>query len=210
MKEHHRQDSASGFQFIEFVPRIARTTDAVLIYLHGSGERGSDISRVKRYGLPALLDKSETSVNCPVICPQLGPDADWAPDRVAMFIKTVSAHRRQKVLMGYSLGGSGVCEVIGRNGPVVDVAIAISGQAPRCAKVNQYGVKFLAIQGELDPWPCTGSFVESINTLGGAAQTVKLSGKGHYISEEALFHPNVLALLHSVGIRFGGQSKVAR
>jgi predicted esterase len=177
-----------------------------VIYLHGVGERGCDLSWVKRYGLPALLDKSVTSVNCPVICPQLEADAAWEPDRVASFIETSAGQHRQKVLIGYSLGGSGVCEVVSRHGPVVAVAIAISGQAPQCAQTNQSGVNFFAIQGELDPWPCTSSFVESINEMGGVAQSVTLVGKGHYISEEALFHPNLLALLHSAGIRFGGES----
>ena len=200
MKEHHRQDPVTGLHFLEFLPVANHRTSAVVIWLHGIGERGSDLSLVKRYGLPALLDRSEASVNCSVICPQLEANADWEPDRVASFIEATSNQGSQIALIGYSLGGSGVCELVSRYGPVADVAVAISGQAPQRAESTQVGVKFIANQGDLDPWPFTTSFVESVNTMGGRAQGVTLTEKGHYISEEALFHPSLLSLLRVAGI----------
>ncbi len=172
MVEHQGLDRATGFRFLEYRPRETPEVEAVVVYLHGSGERGDDLSLVKRYGLPALLARSEVSVNCAVVCPQLEAGAEWGADRVARFIEATTQHPHKTVLIGYSLGGSGVCEVVSRRGPLVKLAVAIAGQAPRYAQAIQSGVNFFAIQGALDPWPCTSSFVASINALGGATQTV--------------------------------------
>lgn len=200
MIEHQRQDPASGFRFVEYRTRDKPVSGAVLVYLHGSGERGADVSWVKRYGLPALLDRSQVSVNCTVMCPQLEADAIWEAARVARFITALTASVQKVVLMGFSLGGSGVCEVVSRYGPLVDAAVAIAGQAPNSVQVAQQGTRFFAIQGELDPWPCTSDFVASVNASGGVAHGVTLQGKGHYISEDALFHPELGAVLCYAGI----------
>ena len=200
MNECQRLDSASQFRFIEFLPRDPAASDAVIIYLHGSGERGGDLSLVKHYGLPALLATSEVSVNCSVLCPQLEAGANWDADRIAVFVEAMTTQVQKIALIGYSLGASGVCQVVSRYGPLVDVAVAIAGQAPKSAETKQSGTRLLSIQGELDPWPDTSSFVESVNASGGWAQSITLDGKAHFISEDALFNPILIALLRNVSI----------
>lgn len=200
MIEHQRIEPISGFRYIEYLPPDKPVSSAVLIYLHGSGERGDDLSLVKRYGLPSLLARAEVSVNCPVLCPQLEAGANWVSDRIARFIEAATTKTQKTALVGYSLGASGVCEAISRYGPLVDVAVAIAGQAPDCVESIQRGTKFFAIQGEMDPWPSTSSFVSSITAADGVAQSATLNGKGHYISEDALFHPELSAMLRYAGI----------
>ena len=200
MIERQSIEPTSGFRFIEFLARDTPVSDSVLIYLHGSGERGDDVSLVKRYGLPFLLARLEVSVNCSVLCPQLEAGAKWEADRIARFVEAAATKKQKTALIGYSLGASGVCEAVSRYGPLVDVAVAIAGQAPRRAEAAQHGTKFFAIQGELDPWPCTSSFVDSINASGGEAQSVTLHGKGHYISEDALFHQKLRSVLRYAGV----------
>ncbi len=200
MIEHQRIEPTSEFRFIEYLACDMPVFSAVLIYLHGSGERGDDLSLVKRYGLPSLLARSEVSVNCSVLFPQLETGANWEADRVARFIEAATTKTQKTALIGYSLGASGVCEVVSRYGPLVDVAVAIAGQAPERVEATQIGTKFFAIQGELDPWPSTSSFVASITAAGGVAQSATLDGKGHYISEDALFQPEFCAMLRYAGI----------
>jgi predicted esterase len=200
MIERQSIEPTSGFRFIEFLKPETTLSCPVLIYLHGSGERGDDVSLVKRYGLPLLLARSEVSVNCSVLCPQLEAGAHWEADRVARFVEAVVTKTQKTALVGYSLGASGVCEAVSRYGPLADVAVAIAGQAPRKAEATQRGTKFFAIQGELDTWPCTSSFVDSVNASGGEAQSVTLHGKGHYISEDALFHQNLRSVLRYAGV----------
>ncbi len=206
MIENHCLDPASGFRFLEFLPRVPQKTQALVIYLHGSGERGDDLSIVKRYGLPALLARSQVSVNCPVVCPQLEAGAEWDADRVALFVKAMFKQPTQTALVGYSLGGSGVCALVSCYGPLVNLAVAIAGQAPQTVDAMQSGLEFLAMQGELDPWPRTRSFTESINASGGVAHSVILEGKGHYISEEAISHSALVSLLCKAGIEMAAHA----
>lgn len=201
MFEHQRMEPTSGFRYIEYLAPDRQVSSAVLIFLHGSGERGDDITLVKRYGLPSLLTRAEVSVNCSVLCPQLEAGANWEADRIARFIEAATTKTQKTALVGYSLGASGVCEAISRYGPLVDVAVAIAGQAPDSAEATQSGTRFLAIQGELDPWPRTSSFVASITAADGVALSATLHGKGHYISEDALLHPELSAMLHYAGIK---------
>ena len=90
--------------------------------------------------------------------------------------------------------------MVGRYGPFVPAAVAIAGQAPAKVQVNQRGMKLVAIQGELDTWPDTREFLASVTAAGGETIDISLPGKGHYISEEAIFHPAVIATLRSAGI----------
>ena len=201
MSERSGRETESGFHYLAFLPPSENSGGSVVVYLHGIGERGEDLSLVKRYGLPALLAGGRASINCPVICPQLESGSNWEPRRVARFIRAVAAEPLKTVLIGYSLGACGVCEVIGRFGAVVGQAVAIAGRAPHQAEVSQTGVSFLAIQGELDSWPSTASFVESVSSLGGRASSVTLPGQGHYVSEQAVLHSSCASALQAVGVK---------
>jgi predicted esterase len=190
----------SGLHFQELAPPVSATSGVAIVHLHGSGERGSDLALVTRYGLPAAVREGRAQVSCPILCPQLEADADWDPARIASFVGSVRQRFSSVVLIGYSLGASGVCQLVAERGAVARLHIAIAGQAPERASAAQEGVQFLAIQGELDEWPRTKGLVSSINALGGEARSVTLSGAGHFVSEEAIAHPVSVALLRAAGV----------
>lgn len=193
-------DPASGFQFLELRPLKGERSGAAIVYLHGSGERGRDLTLVTRYGLPAAISEGRAIANCPIFCPQLEAGAEWEPHRVAAFVRQVRQRHPEVALMGYSLGASGVCSVVAHIGPLAVVHIAIAGQAPDNVIASQEGVQLLAIQGELDTWPDTDRLVPSINERGGRATSVVLPGMGHYVSEEAVAHPACTSMLGAIGI----------
>jgi predicted esterase len=190
----------SGFQFLELCPLGDGQSNAAIVYLHGIGERGEDLTLVTRYGLPAAISEGRALANCPIFCPQLEDGAEWEAGRVASFVRQVRGRHSSVALIGYSLGASGVCSVVAHIGPAASAFIAIAGQAPDRVGTNQEGVQFLAIQGELDTWPDTGRFVPSINERGGRAASVVLPGLGHYVSEEAVAHPACTSMLGAIGI----------
>jgi predicted esterase len=194
-------DPKSGFSYLTFgVPNQAHPASAV-VFLHGSGERGSDLSLVTRYGLPAMLAEGRAITNCAVICPQLEEGGAWDADRVAGFLQVVAARYKSVSLIGFSLGGSGVCNVTAAYGAVVTFAMAIAGQGPVSVQVNQVGVRLLAIQGELDPWPKSDGFLASVRSAGGQVTSVKLAGQDHYISEMAFSDPTAVSMLFEAGVR---------
>ena len=80
----------------------------LLIFLHGSGERGDDVSRVKVHGPPKI---AERDANFPFITvsPLLGSEQDWdiaKLDRLLNHVsKTLRIDKRRIYLTGLSRGG---------------------------------------------------------------------------------------------------------
>ena len=189
------------FRYLQFGLSSKSRAESAIVYLHGAGERGKELSLVTRYGLPAMLAEGRAVTNCDVVCPQLEEDAVWHPDRVAGFIEAVGAGYESVSLIGFSLGASGVCSLTAAHGAVVAFAMAIAGQGPVSVQVSQAGVRLLAIQGELDPWPDTGNFLSSVRSAGGLAVDVRIAGQGHFISEAALADPTAISMLLEAGVR---------
>lgn len=69
-----------GYGFQLFVPRAAMQSKGqqwpLMIFLHGSGERGDDISRVKVHGPPKIAD-GNSDFPFILISPLLPQDQDW-------------------------------------------------------------------------------------------------------------------------------------
>lgn len=200
MQEHNDYDATSGWHYLQFTPKAPKNADSALVYLHGIGERGVFLPLVKNYGLPAMVARGEVALNCPLICPQLEDDNVWEPERLVAFIQSMRHSYGHIALVGYSLGGSGVCDLLSIFGPVAQLSICIAGQAPARIAAASSRVVFAAIQGELDPWPNTAAFVDDISAKGGVAHSINLSGRDHYVSEEAILHPQIKKLLASIGI----------
>ena len=190
----------SDFRYLAFSELAQPHPVSAIVFLHGSGERGSDLSDVARYGLPAMLSQGRASTSGAVLCPQLEAGREWDPERVATFIRSIDDQYSTKVLMGFSLGGSGVCEVLSAVGAIVPLAIVIAGRGPSRVQADQTGVRVLSIRGDLDDWPDMQSFLSGVQSSGGQVHEVELAGQGHFISETALDDPSVSAMLLDVGL----------
>src|SRR5688500_18675492 len=72
--------SAGGYGYQLFIPRSAAPSSArtwpLMIFLHGSGERGDDIARVKVHGPPRLADRNPDFPFI-LISPLLPTEQDW-------------------------------------------------------------------------------------------------------------------------------------
>src|SRR5690606_21450287 len=89
----------------------------LIVFLHGAGERGDDLSLVLEQGLPRLLHQG---LNLPafVLSPQLPADQMWAaqvPAVRALIDEVVAAYpiaTDRISVTGLSLGGAGACELV--------------------------------------------------------------------------------------------------
>jgi len=188
------------FRCLEFRPTVK--SSVAVIWLHGIGERGSDISLVAKYGLPAELNRGALLTNATVVCPQLEADGEWLAARLSALLSELQSEVGPTILVGYSLGGLGVCEFLRLCGRGAAAYVAIAGRPRELLSGNMTGVRFLALSGELDPRPQMQEYVRSVIVNGGSAEEVILSKQGHYIAEVALRHPSFLDLAGSIGIRF--------
>jgi predicted peptidase len=86
----------------------------LILFLHGSGERGTDINKVKAWGPPAIADKDSTFPFI-VLAPQLPDGEAW--DALALKALLDDAFRKYPVdrsrvyLTGLSLGGYGAWDL---------------------------------------------------------------------------------------------------
>ncbi|MBL9174360.1 MAG: prolyl oligopeptidase family serine peptidase [Verrucomicrobiales bacterium] len=88
-----------------------KKTWPLLVFLHGSGEKGTNVALVRKNGPPKL---AETNANFPFILlsPQSPPGQyGWSEDAVIALIDEVAAHhavdRKRIYLTGLSMGGYG-------------------------------------------------------------------------------------------------------
>lgn len=84
----------------------------LILFLHGRGEQGTDLDRVRLYGLPVELDAGR-ELPALVVAPQCPPGADWE-ERTGALIRlldhvatTESIDPARVYLTGLSMGGRG-------------------------------------------------------------------------------------------------------
>jgi predicted peptidase len=87
----------------------------VILFLHGSGERGDDNLRQLTIGLPALLTHEPWRYRAIVVIPQCRNEREWYGEMEAQALAALDAtlkefrgDRRRVSLTGISMGGAGV------------------------------------------------------------------------------------------------------
>jgi hypothetical protein len=183
---------------------LTPSSDAIMVWLHGVGERGTDISLVTKYGLPAALVAGRIQASCAVICPQLPLGEEWGCERVVQCLRDAHAGSGPLVVIGYSLGGTGILESVAKMGPLCSLHVAIAGQCRVPVGAAQNGLRLLAIQGEFDIQPGVADFVIDACKRGGFAEDVIVKAGNHYISESALWQPELAAALSLFGVNLHG------
>ncbi len=107
-----------NYQYLVYTPPHYDTTNQtfpLVIYLHGSSLRGSDLNRVKAYGLPYYANKG-TTYPFVLVAPQCPGKKSWVTDNwFGPLYDTIKAHYRidtnRVYVMGMSLGGYGTWHV---------------------------------------------------------------------------------------------------
>ena len=81
----------------------------LLVFLHGSGERGSDIDRVKAHGPPKIADRQGGGFPFILVSPLLPADEDWDIAKLDAIVDRTTASLpvdpRRVYLTGLSRGG---------------------------------------------------------------------------------------------------------
>jgi predicted peptidase len=102
-----------GAQYLLFLPEGYGKDPAqrwpLILFLHGSGERGDDLNLVKRHGPPKLVEEEPERFPFIVVSPQCPAGAVWDLDTLTALLDEVLAQfavdENRVYLTGLSMGG---------------------------------------------------------------------------------------------------------
>jgi predicted peptidase len=126
----------------------------LVLFLHGSGERGSDLSLVKRNGPPKLIEQGR-EFDFIVVAPQCPDFDDWAPGALAALLDSVEKMYRvdpdRVYVTGLSMGGTGTW----------DIAFAYPNRfaaiVPICGRVHRDHARRVSLIKHLPVWVFHGA-----------------------------------------------------
>lgn len=108
---------------------ILKNNPPILIFLHGKSLSGTDLNRVKKYGVIHEIEKGR-QVPAIVVAPQVASGA-WDPDKVLELLeyiqKNYSTDTSRVYVCGMSLGGYGTLHFAGKYASKITAAVALCG-----------------------------------------------------------------------------------
>jgi predicted peptidase len=145
----------------------------LILFLHGSEERGDNPGLVKEYGIPAMLD-NRRDFPFIVVSPQCPPDKRWSPEWIKKILAEVEAGFRvdenRVYLTGFSMGGYGTWDTAVAY-PELFAAIApVSGGGDELKASRLKDMPIWAFHGAKDvnvPVKESVSMVQAVKPYGG-------------------------------------------
>jgi predicted peptidase len=157
----------------------------LIIFLHGSGERGSDLNKVKAWGPPAIAEK-DPAFPFMVVSPQ-APDGEWwhahlLKGMIDEVLAKYNVDRSRVYLTGLSMGGYGAWD-LAINYPNYFAAIAPICGGGNTIRIGQLkNVPTWAFHGKKDqsvPEHESASMVAALRAAGGDVKYTVLPEAGH-------------------------------
>jgi predicted peptidase len=103
----------------------------LLLFLHGSGERGDDLELVKKHGPPKLV-QSQPDFQFVVISPQCPKDSRWNAAELAKLVEQATNNyridKRRVYATGLSMGGSGTWALLAEHPGLFAAAAPLCGR----------------------------------------------------------------------------------
>jgi predicted peptidase len=178
-----------SYRYLLYLPKAYAADTSrrwpLVLFLHGSGERGDDLAKVKVHGPPKQLDGRD-DFPAIVVSPQCPEGERWASDTLAALLDDLGRRLRVDVdrvtVTGLSMGGRGTWD-LAMSYPERFAAIApvCGGALPdRACRLKDVPVR--AFHGAKDPVvPLAESetVVLAVKKCGGAAELVVYPEAGH-------------------------------
>lgn len=171
----------------------------LILFLHGSGERGNDIEQVKAIGLPNQLEQ-QPDFPFIVIAPQCPADDQWVFHSVALkgLLDDISQRypvdKSRVYLTGLSLGGAGTW-FMAAHYPGYFAAIApVCGDAHRKLAERLTKLPIWVFHGALDDIVSperSKIMVEAVNQLGGNARLTLYPDLNHNSWDRTYANPDL-------------------
>jgi predicted peptidase len=193
-------------------------TYPLVLFLHGSGERGDDNKAQLKHGvIPIIEGAAKLGMPCFLIAPQCPADRWWAPiDRktmdlsaadkpnalleavLALVADTMKQHPidpKRFHVTGISMGGYATFDLLGRAPDRIASAIPICGGGDPALAARYKHIPIWAIHGEADnvvPPACSRRMIEALEKAGGKPKSTFYPGVGHDSWTQSYEDPEVI------------------
>ncbi|MDT7835923.1 dienelactone hydrolase family protein [Aquabacterium sp. OR-4] len=157
----------------------------LLVFLHGSGERGSELERVAAHGPPrhARAGRSYPWLMC---SPQLDAGRRWQPDALHALLGALRQgwhiDATRVLASGLSLGGAGVWDWAAAHPQDLAAIAPVCGYADARTVCAARAVPVRAYHGDADsvvPLAAQQAPVAALQACGGQAELIVYPGVGH-------------------------------
>lgn len=157
----------------------------LLLFLHGSGERGDDIAKVKVHGPPKVADR-QPDFPFVTVSPLLPADEDWDEAKLDAILDHVSARfridRSRVYLTGLSRGGHATWRWGAAEPDRFAAIVPVSGRGDPSQACRLKNTPLWAFHGDRDDIVTPfGSFamVEAVRSCGGKPRLTIYPDTGH-------------------------------
>jgi predicted peptidase len=223
LAREHQGDDGKRLPYRLLVPKDYRLTEhyPLVIWMHGSGERGDDNQRQLSHGVANafLAPSARTKHPCFVLVPQAPLMSNWTgrhlnrvgdvPDTVQMLLDTIleleaefRIDDRRIYVGGFSMGGFGTWELISRFPNLAAAAFPMGG-TPRgwetiCLRLKD--IPIWMFHGERDtgvPVDWSRRIFAALKGAGGDVRYTELPGGDHGSALKGLADPGFLDWLYA-------------
>lgn len=108
---------------------ILNSNPPILIFLHGRSLSGTDLNKVKRYGVISEIEKGR-KIPAIVIAPQVA-SGGWDPDKLLTLLEDIQSQyatdTNRVYVCGMSLGGYGTLHFLGKHADKLTAGVALCG-----------------------------------------------------------------------------------
>lgn len=173
----------------------------LVVFMHGSGERGDDLDKVKAHGLPMLAARG---VEFPfvLVSPQLPDGQRWQPAVLhalrAQLIASLRVDPARVLATGLSLGGMGAWDWASAHPDDLAAIAPVCGYGEPEDVCRARHVPVRAYHGDADPVvpiDLDRACVEALRACGGTVDFVVYAGVGHDAWTRAYDDPTLVPWL---------------
>ncbi len=185
-------DPEQRLGYLLFLPKDYGTDGRkwpVMLFLHGSGERGDDLKLVKVHGPPKLVD-GRPDFPFIVVSPQCPKERSWngevqqhvLAELLDSVLTRFAADRERVIVTGLSMGGFGAWTLTARYPARFSAAVPICGGGDPDFAGKLQSVPFWVFHGAKDfgvPLKLSETMVAAVQKAGGSAKLTVYPEAGH-------------------------------
>jgi hypothetical protein len=151
------KEVVNGYNFLLNIPdeyADSMKTMPLIIFLHGRSLSGTDLNRVKKYGVLDAINRTKINPHAFVVAPQCPKSESWEPDKILNVLNWVKSNYKidsnRIYVVGMSLGGYGTFDFAGKYPNEISAAIALCGGGKEKYAANLATVPLWIMHGIAD------------------------------------------------------------